>query len=49
MRSDPRECEEVRVLMSDYVEEDLDPNGRRRIDEHVEFCPRCRTVLANLR
>lgn len=49
MRPDPHECEEVRELMSDYVEEELEPDGRRRVDEHVSFCPRCRTVLANLR
>jgi anti-sigma factor RsiW len=35
--------------MSEYVEEELEPDRRRRVEEHVEFCPRCRTVLANLR
>lgn len=49
MRPDPRECAEVRSLMSEYVEEELEPDRRRRVEEHVEFCPRCRTVLANLR
>ena len=49
MRPDPRECEEVRGLMSEYVEEQLNADGRKRVDEHAQFCPRCRTVLANLR
>ena len=49
MRRRVRECEEVRALLSDYVDDELDPQDRRRIDEHVGFCPRCRTALANLR
>lgn len=35
--------------MSEYVDDELDANRRRGVDEHVEFCRRCRTVLANLR
>lgn len=49
MRRRVRECEEVRALLSDYVDDELEPQDRRRIDEHVGFCPRCRTALANLR
>jgi predicted anti-sigma-YlaC factor YlaD len=49
MKPDPRECEEVRALFSDYLDADLDPGGRRRIEEHVRFCRRCRRVLGNLR
>ena len=48
MRPDPRKCEEVRALMSDHVDGELDPESRRRVDDHVYFCPRCRRVLANL-
>ena len=35
--------------MSSYVEADLADSERRRVDRHVRFCPRCGTVLANLR
>ena len=49
MRRRVRECEEIRALLSDYVDDELDPQDRRRIDEHVGFCPRCRRALANLR
>ncbi len=43
------ECEHVRELMSDYVDGELDPGEQARVERHVAFCPRCRTVLANLR
>lgn len=49
MKSDPRECEETRALMSEYVDGDLDDESRRRVERHVRFCPRCHTVLENLR
>jgi anti-sigma factor RsiW len=44
-----RDCEHVRELMSDYVDDELAPDERGRVERHVAFCPRCRTVLANLR
>lgn len=49
MKPDPRECEEVRTLFSDYLDADVDDAGRRRVEDHVRFCPRCRRVLGNLR
>ncbi|MFO7573270.1 MAG: zf-HC2 domain-containing protein [Gaiellaceae bacterium] len=49
MKPDPRECEETRALMSDYVDGDLDDELRRRVERHVRFCPRCHAVLGNLR
>ncbi len=49
MKPDPRECEEVRSLFSDYADGELGPEERRRVEDHVGFCPRCRQVLANLR
>jgi anti-sigma factor RsiW len=41
--------EETRALMSDYLDGELDADGRRRVERHVRFCHRCHTVLANLR
>lgn len=43
------ECEHVRELMSEYVDGELAPQEHARVERHVSFCPRCRTVLANLR
>ncbi|MDE3025687.1 MAG: zf-HC2 domain-containing protein [Acidobacteriota bacterium] len=43
------ECEHVRELMSDYVDGELEPGEQARVERHVAFCPRCRTVLSNLR
>jgi predicted anti-sigma-YlaC factor YlaD len=49
MKPNPRECEHVRGLFSDYLDGEIDPAARRRVEEHVGFCRRCRRVLANLR
>jgi anti-sigma factor RsiW len=49
MRPNPRRCEETRALMSDYVEGELETDGRKRVERHVRFCLRCHTVLGNLR
>ena len=49
MRPNPRRCEEARSLMSDYVDGELDPPERKRLERHVRFCERCHTVLDNLR
>lgn len=49
MRPNPHRCEEARSLMSDYVEGDIDPAARKKLERHVRFCERCHTVLGNLR
>ncbi len=35
--------------MSDYIDEELAPPERRRLEDHVGMCPQCRRVLATLR
>ena len=35
--------------LSDYLDEDLSPTGRRRIEEHTSMCPHCRRMLETLR
>jgi anti-sigma factor RsiW len=35
--------------MSDYLDGDLVPAERERVERHVAFCPRCWRVLSNLR
>jgi anti-sigma factor RsiW len=49
MRPNPSRCEQARALMSDYVDGELDPAERKRLERHVRFCDRCHTVLGNLR
>lgn len=39
----------VSELMSAYVNEELDSLSRRRVDEHIESCRRCRTELDQVR
>jgi anti-sigma factor RsiW len=35
--------------LSDYLDEELSAPERRRVEEHVGMCPKCRRVLATLR
>ncbi len=38
----------TRRHVSDYLDDDLDARGRRRVERHVDMCPSCRTLLATL-
>jgi anti-sigma factor RsiW len=49
MRPNRRRCEQARSLMSDYVDGELEPAERKRLERHVRFCDRCHIVLGNLR
>lgn len=35
--------------LSDYLDGDLRSNERRRVEDHVHWCPECRRVLETLR
>jgi anti-sigma factor RsiW len=35
--------------MSDYLDGDLRPDERARLEEHVHWCPECRRMLQSLR
>jgi Putative zinc-finger len=35
--------------MSDYIDDDLAPDERERVEDHVSICPHCRRVLRTLR
>jgi anti-sigma factor RsiW len=35
--------------LSEYIDEELTPEERQRLEEHVSMCPQCRRVLATLR
>ena len=42
-------CEEVWRQISNYVENDLDPAVRRRMEQHFKACKRCSAVLDGAR
>jgi anti-sigma factor RsiW len=44
-----REHDWTHAHLSEYLDEDLSPEERRRVEEHVSMCPQCRRVLATLR
>jgi len=42
-------CREVVELVSDYLDDALDPKGRVRFDEHLRDCDGCAAYLEQLR
>jgi len=45
---DPR-CIDVVELLTAYLDDRLDPQTRRLVDEHLEGCPGCRAAVAQWR
>jgi anti-sigma factor RsiW len=35
--------------LSEYLDEELEPRERERVERHVGLCPECRRVLASLK
>jgi anti-sigma factor RsiW len=44
-----REHRWTHTHLSDYLDEELSPGERERVEEHVGMCPHCRRVLRTLR
>lgn len=44
-----REHDWTHARLSEYIDEELSPEERRRLEEHVSRCPQCHRVLATLR
>jgi anti-sigma factor RsiW len=44
-----REHRWTHAHLSEYLDRDLAPEERERVEEHVGLCPQCRRVLATLR
>lgn len=44
-----REHEWTHVHLNDYLDGDLAPGQRHRVEEHVGLCPECRRMLQTLR
>ena len=42
-------CAELVELVTDYLEDALDPDDRRRFEEHAGLCPGCATYLDQMR
>jgi anti-sigma factor RsiW len=42
-------CKELVELVTDYLEEALPADQRRRFDEHLRTCPLCQTYLEQMR
>jgi anti-sigma factor RsiW len=42
-------CHEVIDLLSNYLEDALPPDERRRVDEHLALCDGCETYLEQIR
>jgi anti-sigma factor RsiW len=44
-----REHKWTHAHLSEYLNEDLSPDERERVEDHVSICPHCRRVLRTLR
>lgn len=44
-----RDCEEIDSLISGYIDGELDPEQRAKVDEHLAECSVCRDELARYR
>jgi anti-sigma factor RsiW len=44
-----REHRWTHAHLSEYLDEELAPPDRARVERHVGMCPRCRRVLATLK
>ena len=42
-------CHEVIDLLSNYIDDALSPDERRRVDEHLALCDGCETYLEQIR
>jgi anti-sigma factor RsiW len=42
-------CVEVVELVSDYLDDELDAETRRRVEEHLALCPPCRIYVEQVR
>jgi predicted anti-sigma-YlaC factor YlaD len=47
--NDTLSCQEVVELVTDYLENALLPEMRKRLEEHVAECPGCETYIEQIR
>jgi anti-sigma factor RsiW len=49
MSTTPLTCHEVVELVTDYLEDALPPEERRRVEDHLELCDGCARYLDQMR
>ena len=50
MRRDPDpDCEHVREMSSDFIDDDLDEEANQMVVAHLEWCPPCTAFINTLR
>ena len=49
MSEQPLTCHEVIELLSNYIDDALTAEERRRVDEHLALCDGCTTYLEQMR
>jgi anti-sigma factor RsiW len=49
MSSDYLTCRQLVELVTEYFEDALSPDDRRRFEEHIMSCPPCRAYLEQMR
>jgi len=42
------ECEKIKILLSAYLDKELDPGETRAVEEHLAGCESCRQDLEQL-
>jgi anti-sigma factor RsiW len=46
---DEMTCRELVEVLTDYLEDTLAPEDRRRLEEHLDACPYCAEYVAQMR
>lgn len=49
MSERPLTCHELVELVTDYLEDALSPEDRRRVEQHLALCDGCTTYLEQMR
>jgi len=49
MSAQPMTCHEVVEIITDYLEEALPPEDRRRVEEHLAVCDGCTAYVEQMR
>lgn len=42
-------CDTVKKLISNYIEESLEPDLEQQIQQHIDSCPECKKLAANVK
>ena len=43
------ECRDLAHLLSDYINDDVDPLVKEQFERHLSSCPRCKVIVNTLR